>query len=263
MTKNRFKSKIKHWITLVFAAILLVQCTSSSTKKFVKEPLDAIIKENSKYQNFSIILYDMDYDQSNKSYKHQYQILVEPLPPEDTTLVETITTWKVVSDAFFNKHVEDMGMEIAFKKDGKLEKKTAPPGYSNYVGNKKYGHWNTNSSGNSFWAFYGRYAFMSSMFRMASYPIYRSHYNNYHSNYYGSGRSYYGPRTSSGGNTYGTSSSYNKARTTSTWNNKSSSFKSNVRSNVSRSASTSKRKSRSSSRYKGSNSRSRSGGYGK
>ena len=36
---------------------------------------------------------------------------------------------------------------------------------SQLVGNPQYGGWQTNSSGNSFWHWYGQYAFFSSMFR--------------------------------------------------------------------------------------------------
>lgn len=246
---------------MMLVALTLLQCGSDNRKKFTKEPIDNIIKENNQYTNFSIILYDMDFEEASDSYRHQYQVLVEPLPPGDTTIVESKTDWLNVSDDFFNKHVDDMGMEIAFKKDGKVEKKTAPPGYSNYVGNEKYGEWRTDHSGNSFWAFYGRYAFMSSMFNMMTYPMYRSHYNDYYGNYYSRGRSYYGPRTGSG-YAYGTNSARNKSRSTASWNTKSSSFKNKVRSKAQRSSSTSKR-SRSRSRYNSSRSRSRSGGYGK
>ena len=36
---------------------------------------------------------------------------------------------------------------------------------SQLVGNPQYGNWQTNSSGNSFWHWYGQYAFFSTMFR--------------------------------------------------------------------------------------------------
>ncbi|MBL1292801.1 MAG: hypothetical protein COB61_002910 [Thiotrichales bacterium] len=52
----------------------------------------------------------------------------------------------------------------------------------NLVGNPHYGQWQTNSSGSSFWAFYGQYAFFSSLFRG---PVY---YGNWSS---GRNRSYY------------------------------------------------------------------------
>jgi hypothetical protein len=40
---------------------------------------------------------------------------------------------------------------------------------SEYVGNSNYGSWKTDSSGNSFWAWYGQYAFFSAMFNGPSY----------------------------------------------------------------------------------------------
>jgi len=160
-------------------------------------------------------------------------------------------------------------MEVATKKDGKLSKVASPAGYNHYVGNQKYGHW-TERNGSSFWEFYGRYAFMSSMFHMMS-PVHRSYWNDYRGGYYGS-RPYYGP---SGSNIYGTRSytSSSSGRNT-TWGSKPTNFKSQVRNQVSRSSSAAKsksysssssysRKSRSSSRYSSSSSRSRSGGFGK
>jgi hypothetical protein len=173
-----------------------------------------------------------------------------------------------------------MGMELASKKDGKLTKTVAPPGYTNYVGNEKYGHW-VQRDGGSFWEFYGKYAFFSSMFRMTMFPIRYSYWNDYHRNYYGYGRGYYGPSYNNGRRMYGTNSAYNSNNKTARWNNKTSDFKSNVRSKVQRSSaaskksanrvSSSKRRSssyqkkttRSSSRYSRSSTRSRGGGFGK
>ena len=147
-------------------------------------------------------------------------------------------------------------MEIVSKQDGKVSKAVAPPGYGSYVGNQRYGHW-TQRGGSSFWAFYGQYAFMSSMFRMSTYPAQRSYYNDYRSNYHGTGRTYYGPKGTDGRSMYGTNSAYSSSRTNSRWNTNSSnnSMKQRVQSSTSRS-------SRSGSRYS-SSSRSRSGGYGK
>ena len=213
-------------------------------------------------QNFSIILHDMDYDDGTDKYKHQYQIVKE----QPDTVTSEITQWYDVTDIEFNKNIENMGMEIASKKDGVVKKVAAPPGYSNSVGNEKYGQWKTRSDGTSFWEFYGQYMFISSMFNMMSYPVSRGYYDDYGRSYR-SGRSYYGP-SSGGKSMYGTNSSYNSSKTSSKWGSKPSSFKSSVRSKVSRSASRStaaknSRTSRSSSRYSSSSSRSRSGGYGK
>ncbi len=61
---------------------------------------------------------------------------------------------------------------------------------SQLVGNPQYGNWQTNSSGGSFWAWYGQYAFFSSMFRSpigySSWGRHRdySYYNDYGRNNY-------------------------------------------------------------------------------
>lgn len=170
------------------------------------------------------------------------------------TLTEDITGWLEVPPTYFQEHVNDMGMIIAMKKNGVLEKKTIPPGYQ-YVGNEKYGRWKEGSDGNRFWEFYGRYAFMSSMFRLATMPIYYSMWNDWHGNYYPYGRRYYG------GNYYGTSGRYARNTAKRSWNSKPTTFKNKVRKRVKLSSNKYKT-SRSSSRY-GSSSRSRGGGFGK
>ncbi|HKK59419.1 MAG TPA: hypothetical protein VJ937_08080 [Salinivirga sp.] len=245
--------KILKYIFFTGMIFLLAGCISPT--RYQKSPVDKLVKQLSNEQDFSIILYDMNYDERSNDYKHQYQVLI---PKKDTVLAE-ITPWYTVSDVFFQKHVDNMGMEITAKVDGKLTKKAAPPGYNHYVGNQRYGQW-TNRNGNSFWEFYGRYAFMSSMFHMMSNPVQRSYYNNYRSNYYGS-RSYYGP-TRNGRNYYGTQSRYNQNRQSTAWNRKGNTFKSKVRSRVKQSAIKSRR-TRSSSRYSSSSYRSRGGGFGK
>lgn len=242
------------------------QSQQSSKVKYEKTPVDVLIRDLSNEKNFSIILFDMDYEESSNKYKHQYHVLIE----KPDSVYTKKTGWVVVSDIFFDANTKNMGMEIASKKDGVIKKAVSPAGYSNFVGNEKYGQWKERD-GNRFWEYYGKYAFMSSMFRMTMFPIRYSYWNNYHSNYYGSSRSYYGPR-SNGGHMYGTNSNYTKTNTKSSWNSKPTDFKSRVRSKVSRSAtasksrisrSTSTKRTRSSSRYSSSSTRSRGGGFGK
>ncbi|MBL4559711.1 MAG: hypothetical protein JKX79_01875 [Labilibaculum sp.] len=235
--------------------------SSSVAKTWQKSPVDNLIKELNDEKNFSIILLDMDANESSDDYRHQYQVIIQ----RPDTVVEQKSAWKNVSATFFSQNLNNMGMEIASKKDGVVTKQAVPAGYNHYVGNDKYGRWE-NRGGSSFWAFYGQYAFMSSMFNMGSYR--RSYWNDYRGGgYYGSSRGYYGP--SGGSPVYGTKSytSSNSGRT-SKWGSKPSSFKDKVRSRVSRSASTSSTRSstkttRSSSRYRSSSTRSRSGGFGK
>lgn len=241
---NHIKSLI---LLLTFGA--LVGCGG---KEFKKNPVDVIVKDLPSNKVFSIILNDMDVQGTFfKKYKHQYKIIEEG---RDSIPKESVLGWYDVDERFFKKNADNMGMEIVSRgADGKLNKSASPPGYNNYVGNERYGHWRTNSSGGSFWAFYGQYAFMSSMFNMMAYPARRSYYNDYRTNYRGTGRSYYGPKTG-GVSQYGTNSKYtNSTRSGSRWSRNTSSFKNRVAG----------RTSRSSSRYSSSRSRSRGGGFGK
>jgi len=260
-------------IAIIFFMISFKSCFNNKDKQrqeysqqqaaYEKSPVDILIRDLSNEKSFSIILFDMDYDESADTYKHQYTVMVDR---DDSVYVQT-SDWVDVSSTFFNANVDNMGMEIASKVDGKVIKETAPAGYSNYIGNEKYGSWQTHD-GNSFWEFYGKYAFMSSMFRMAMYPVHYSNWNNYRTSYYGTGRGYYGP-SSNGRNMYGTNSKYASSNTKSKWNSKSSDFKSGVRNRVSRSSSrpsttsSTTKRTHSSTRYSSSSSRSRGGGFGK
>lgn len=236
---------IKNITWFVILSFLLISCGG---KDFKKAPIDDIIKDMESDKIFTIILHDMDVTGTFfHDYYHQYKIVTEV----DGKAEEKITDLKEVSKDYFNMHVNNMGMEIAHRgEDGKLEKTVAPPGYSQYVGNSRYGHW-SNSGGSSVWAFYGQYMFLSTMFNMNRYPVNRGYYNNYTS-YRNSGRTYYGP-TSGGSRYYGTGSTYNSGtRPNSSWSRNNSMFKRRV----------SGRTSRSTSRY-GSSSRSSGGGFGK
>lgn len=273
---------MKFFNTLAFLllSLLLVSCGGSDSE-IKKTPVDKILLQLDKYDDFGVILYDMEIKEGTLSddYKHRYKITYEKeapmaeadkeayiktkkeellaegdtaaanniVPPKTKTEVkDSLTKWYDVSEAFFGQQSKNMGMEVASKYDGKVSKVAGPPGYKRYVGNQQYGHWQQRSNGTSFWAFYGQYMFMRSMFGYGS-PIYRSGYNNYRSSYR-SNRPYYG----SGSTRYGTGSanarSQNKGLA-----NKSSKFRQKL-SRVQRSTSSRTGRSRSSS------SRSRSGG---
>lgn len=283
---NSMKGIAKGVLAIILVFMVLKSCinctrsnsgnTATRTEVAEMSPLNLLVKKLKDEKNFSIILYDMDTknpDSSNPEYYHQYQVVTE----QPDTVIAKVTEWHQVSPTLFNKHINDLGMEIISKKDGILHQQASPAGYTNYVGNERYGHW-VQRDGGSFWEFYGKYAFMSSMFHMLTYPARRAYWDDYHGNYYRSGRSYYGPtgRTVYGTTSYANTSSGKK----STWSSKPTSFKSKVRSQVSRSSSspssrsynssssygsgnktkTSRSSSRSSS---GSSYRSRGGGFGK
>ena len=237
----------------LFVCLLLNSCTSAPNSN-TKSPVDELIKEMNDVSNFSIILYDMEFEENTFSkdiYRQKYQIIT---PKKDGEIDVKETGWKDVSSKFFQANVNNMGMEIASKVDGKLSKTAVPAGYSQYVGNSQYGQW-SNRGGSSFWEFYGKYAMMSSLFNMMS-PINRGSYDDYSRNYRNTNRPYYG---TSGGTTYGTASTMKNRGTTSSWGKSQSAFKSSVQRRVSRSSGSSTRTGRSSS----STYRSRGGGFGK
>jgi hypothetical protein len=246
---------MNHLKFLLFTVTILFLSACGSNVDLSKKPVDEIVKNLNQVKDFSIILYDMDTEGSIfKKYRHQYQVIqgdsLSGGPKEE------ITGWYEVSKENFMENINNMGMEIVAKKDGILDKTVGPPGYGSYVGNTSYGHW-TERNGTSFWEFYGQYAFMSSMFRLMTYPVTMSYWSDYHTNYYGTGRSYYGPSTGTGTYMYGTGSQFNNSRTASRWNSNASnnSFRDRVQGSTSKS-------SRSSSRFSPS-SRTRSSGFGK
>ena len=232
--------------------LLLSACRSND---FQKSPVDNMIRDMTNTPVYSIILYDMNQEGTFfPEYQHQYRILKgkEGEVPE-----EEITDWVPVSEDFFNQNIDNMGMEIAAKSaDGEVSKTASPPGYNNYVGNPQYGQWQQGSSGQSFWAFYGQYALLSSLFNLGGFPARRAYYDDYRTSRR-AGRPYYGPTVGTGQRAYGTNSRYTTTtRPNSTWRQSPSSraFRSSGQ-----------RTSRASSRYgSGSSStRARGGGFGK
>lgn len=239
---------------VVFSILTLVACRSNS---FEKSPVDEMIRDMTDVPAYSIILYDMDQEGNfYPEYKHQYRIIKET-NDADSIPEEELTGWYTVSENFFNQNIDNMGMEIVSKnRDGEVSKTAAPPGYGNYVGNPQYGQWQQGPGGETFWSFYGKYALLSSLFNMATFPARRSYYDDYRG-YRSSGRPYYGPVINNRP-TYGTNSRYTTTtKPNTTWRTKTSSR--NFRTS-------SQRTSRSSSRYGGGSTSSRSrssGGFGK
>lgn len=247
---------------IIILSIVFAGCSGGSD--FRKSPVDILIRDMDKVPTFSVILYDMDVTGTFvRAYQHQYKIVTV----EQDEPTERITEWMEVSKQFFAEHENNMGMEIAAKSgDGKISKTASPPGYSSYIGNEQYGEWRDNGSGDSFWAFYGRYAMMSSMFHLMAAPVGRGYYGDYRSNYYGQ-RPYYGATGSDGTKAYGTQSAFaRKTAANSRWKARSDSRSSlNGSRGRNGSSSWSSRTSRSGSRYGGSSGgfRSRGGGFGK
>ncbi len=161
------------------------------------------------YYSLSVMLTDMR--TSGSQYEHQYQII--KIFSDNTSKTEN--NWVKIDRVQYDKNRNQLGMTIKSKAIGlydfEASQYASPPGY-NYVGDQRYGQWQRDSSGNSFWAFYGQYAFMRNLFWGSQYysPIYRSDYRTYES-YRSSGRTYYG-RTATGSPKYGTTGTHTRTK---------------------------------------------------
>ena len=157
-------------------------------------PLDEIRSALKGVPTYSVILDDMKEEGSFfNTYYHKYRIIMEDKATE--------TGWQEVREDYYRRNMPFLGMTIWVKKEGKETEAVGPAGYE-YVGDRRYGRWQTNSSGQSFWAFYGQYMFMSALLGRG--PIYRDHYTTY-TRSRSQNRPYYGPH-----NEYGTNGSLTK-----------------------------------------------------
>ena len=134
-------------------------------------------------------------EDSRETYYHKYL--------QETNGETKETGWVKVNASFFEQNINNLGMAILSKPYGEFEPDTmaAPPGMA-YVGNPQYGEWKKDDSGNSFWSWYGRYAFFSNLFFFPPSYYYYGSWNRWRTGYRYQ-KPYYG-RTDSGQYTYGT-----------------------------------------------------------
>ena len=178
-----FRTRHIQVLTIVLL-MLLAGCSPDPT------PLGDIEDALKNARSYSVILEDMK-EEGNffKDYYHKYRIV------QDDKI--NTTDWLKVPEDVYRANEALLGMTIAGKKDGEELPAAAPPGYQ-YVGDSRYGRWQTDSSGRTFWAFAGGMA-LGRMLDSGRYPpIYRSDYDAYRS--YSSRKTPYFGR----GNEYGT-----------------------------------------------------------
>ena len=176
----------------LIGVLLLASCGSQS-------PLQRLQKQLAQYPEYTIILQDMRQEGNFfKEYYHQYKLVFgEKSETSEDLVYQTQTSdWHRVSETEFAKYQGNLGMALLSKSaESGVSDDRYPPGYQ-HVGNPRYGTWRSDSSGNSFWEFYGKYAMMSHVFGMFSRPLYRSDWDSYRDSrnrgvpYFGRGREY-------------------------------------------------------------------------
>lgn len=255
---------IKNSIFAFLAFILLTCCAAEDKSLTVRiEPSKQIVNEIPK-NDFSIVLDDMTIKKEGSFINHQHKYKVYELK-EDSLHVSSNNRWQTVNESFFEKHENDLGMEISSRHSGKLSSLAQPLGFGWAIGNEAHGEWeevkkdststasnsSTNDTSNRRWRTHATSPFLW-LWLGSRRSFYRNDYNSYRS-FNNRGFSYYGSSASTTNTTYGTRSNYQKktrsnfftrkSKNSSNWNN----FKS-----------------KKSSRYSsGSSTRSRSGGKGK
>jgi hypothetical protein len=202
-----------HLILLILTLIMLVGCE-------VPNPIEKFRADLIRYPEYSVILSDMKED---GGYFHKYTIVtgvmlrehvkdssavsemgnrpkpdnkIDNKPVAELTYDNKETDWERVPEKIYKQYENYLGMTILSKDSkGNISDTAYPPGYQ-YVGDSRYGNWKKDESGHSFWEFYGKYMFMSSMFHMIGNRVNRNDYDNFKTNnisrkpYFGSNNDY-------------------------------------------------------------------------
>jgi hypothetical protein len=248
----------------ILICLIMMSCGNTDDSITVEvEPSEKLVKKLAN-KDYSIVLNDMNIVENSgiKKYQHKYNLL----QVERDSLVVDSLKWQTVNRSFFEKHENDLGMEIISHHDGKLSRIAQPVGFGWAIGNEKYGSWeevkkdstattNTTTTGSSSqrqWRSNGTGFFF--WYWMMRRPAYQSNYNGYRTAS-ANNQPYYGT-TADGSKQYGTRSIYEKTKRPS--------FFSRKKTSPAWSSHTTEKTKRSTSRYKSSSStRSRSGGFGK
>ncbi|UZP65828.1 hypothetical protein N1030_09310 [Desulfovibrio mangrovi] len=169
---------------MLLSVILLSGCGGYSGDT----PIERVSKALADKANFSVVLADAK-EENGQYFQKLYVVEEGKEQPEATDWLET-------SQEDFESMIPLMGMTVFSKKDGQESFEAAPPGYE-YVGDSRYGEWQRDSSGGSFWMYYGQYRLMSDLLgwgrvRQGDYATYQNHRQN--------SQPYYGPNKEYGMN---------------------------------------------------------------
>ena len=192
---------IHRFSTIASAAVLLSLIASSGCGR--SDPVEGLKRDLHRYPEYSLIVSDLRIDEGFlPDYFIQFRAVTaagQRSAGTDTLVYEDRNLdWLQVSGEVFARYEHYVGMVVASKTlDGKTTgvRQAHPPAYQ-YVGNSHYGSWGAGG----FWAFYGQYAFMSSM--LGGHRIGRGDYDDYRRNA-DRGRPYHGPNKN-GRSTFGT-----------------------------------------------------------
>ena len=147
-------------------------------------PIERLKSDLKNVPDASIILEDMEERGTFLTeYFHKYRVVTDE--------GGLTTDWFEVPEDYYRQQEPFLGMALYVQKQGEPSDTAQPPGYA-YVGDSRYGQWRQDSSGNSFWEFYGKFALLSHLWGLGTNRIFRRDYDTYRQ-YQTSNRPYYGP----------------------------------------------------------------------
>jgi hypothetical protein len=176
---------MKKVVVLAIAALGLGLFMGESSTNLDKDPLQELIAKLKNVPTASIVLADMKEEGAFfPSYYHNYMVVYQAVDPKKAleqnvpAIREAEPQWREVSEKIYNDRKNLLGMTLYSKKDGQDNTAVAPAGYE-YVGDPRYGRWETDSNGNRFWSFFGQYALLSMM--LGNRPVMYRDYSGYRS----------------------------------------------------------------------------------
>ncbi|KIX14430.1 hypothetical protein [Dethiosulfatarculus sandiegensis] len=178
---------MKKLLILAIAALGLGLFMGESSTDLDKDPLQELKARLKNVPTASIVLADMKEEGTFfPSYYHNYMVIYQAVDPKKaldqkvSAIREAEPQWREVSEEIYNARKGLLGMTLYSKKDGKENTAVAPAGYE-YVGDPRYGRWQTDSSGNRFWSFFGQYALLSMI--LGNRPVMYNDYSGYRGHY--------------------------------------------------------------------------------
>ncbi|MEZ4525380.1 MAG: hypothetical protein R2941_05605 [Desulfobacterales bacterium] len=151
-------------------------------------PVREIQRSLAHVPDYSIVLEDMK-EEGNffKDYSHRYRLV-----QADTAVDKG---WFTVPENFYRANENFLGMVIAGRRDGNLLESAVPLVYQ-YVGNPRYGQWQSDGLGGQIWGFNPGIPLFGELDIDLHSPIHRRHYDSYKHSlsrkipYYGSENQY-------------------------------------------------------------------------
>lgn len=195
---------------ILFLAVLTLVLARCGGTSIPENPINKLMDQLANAESYTITLDDMDLN--DDQYTHRYKIYQIS---NDSVVSITYSPRVKVSDDFFLLHEDDMGMELVSKTStGAINSLISPPGFTNFVGNERFGHWKEvyvdtfnvlSYEDSTFWEFNESHKNLEEELGLSGLNITMGEYILFKESYLFN-RPFYGPKVAPDSTKYGTSS---------------------------------------------------------